>query len=124
MAEGRAQLKTSSDVVERQAEIGCLEHTEIAKRNSPSAIPWEGDHPINIRICIPLLSKRYYVTLIAGEERRSPDRLAAERARHPLLTRGNIILFAALGTVLGLAGFALIQFAMVYLLDQAGAFVS
>jgi hypothetical protein len=86
-------------------------------------VPWESDPPINLRLSIPLLFKTYYVTIVAGEERRLPERLSAERRKHPLVTRGNLLFFALVGTVIGLAGLALIQFAMMYLFDQSGALV-
>ena len=86
-------------------------------------MPWESDHPINLRLSIPLLFKRYYIIVVVGQERRCPERRTAERQKHPLVTRGNLFLFALLGTVIGLAGVALIQFATMYLLDQSGALV-
>jgi len=46
---------------------------------------WSGPHPVDIRLTIPLLSGRYYFTILAGHERRSADRLRADRRLHPLL---------------------------------------
>ena len=120
MVEGQAQTKQQTDAVERREPVGCLGEPGIANRETSSAVPWESDHPINLRLSIPLLFKRYYVTIIAGEEHRGSDRLSAERRKHPLVTRGNLVFFALVGTVIGLAGLALIQFATMYLLDQSG----
>ena len=65
-------------------------------------------HPVDIRVSLPLPFGRYYLTLVAGPERRSAERLVAERGRRPMATMGNFLfLFAsALGinclAVLGL----------------------
>jgi hypothetical protein len=121
MVEGQAQTKQRTDTVERREPVGCLGEPGIANRKASSAVPWESDHPINIRLSIPLLIKRYYVTIVVGEERRTPERLSTERRKHPLVSRGNLVFFTLAGTVIGLACLALIQFATRYLLDQTGA---
>ena len=56
-----------------------------------------GGHPVNIRITIPLLFRNYYMTLLIGPERRSPERRAIERQKHPLLTFGNGIIYLLAG---------------------------
>ena len=58
-----------------------------AERNDKA---WTGDHALNLRFGIPLVGRRFYVTLVAGRERRSPERRAAERLKHPLFTRRNV----------------------------------
>jgi hypothetical protein len=123
MVESQAQTKQQTDTVERHEPVGSFGEPGIADRKTSSAEPWESDHPVNLRLSIPLLFKRYYVTIIVGEERRRPARLSAERQKHPLVTRGNLFFFALVGTVIGLAGLALIQFAMMYLFEQSGALV-
>ena len=40
--------------------------------------PWSGDHIIDLRASVPLPGGRWYVTVLAGRERRSADRLAQE----------------------------------------------
>ena len=74
-------------------------HAEAGRRE------W-GQHPINIRMTLPLLIGRYYVTLVAGKERRRPARLEAERQKHRLDTGANttLIFFAGLTTGLALLG--------------------
>ncbi len=76
---------------------------KAALREAAGRCTW-GQHPTDIRLSIPLLSKRYYVVLLAGEERRSRDRIRAERRRRPLATGGNIALIVGLvtaGTIFG-----------------------
>ncbi len=92
---------------------------EIAQRSAPGGESW-GRHPVNLRLSIPLPFGRYYVALVAGKERRSGERLASERRKHPLLTFGNLAVFFCLGCVCCLALLALFQLASAYLLTELG----
>ncbi len=56
-----------------------------------------GSHPVNIRFTIPLLFRDYYMTLLIGPERRSKERRAMERQKHPLFTFGNVIVYLLAG---------------------------
>ena len=53
--------------------------------------------PINIRFTIPLLTRRFFFTVVGGEEKRSTERRARDRNRYPLRTVANF--FFALGLV-------------------------
>ena len=64
---------------------------------------WSSDHPVNLRLSIPFIGGRYYLTVVAGRERRSAARRAAERKKHPLATLGNLTFMALVGTLLGVA---------------------
>lgn len=81
---------------------------------------WDSPHPINIRLSIPLGFDRFYVTIVAGRERRSPDRQRKERRKHPLWTAGNLLFFAAIGSMIGLALFALMQLMLAFVVQEAG----
>lgn len=94
----------------------------VARRSAPGGESW-GRHPVNLRFSIPLPFGRYYVTLVAGKERRDAERLASERRKHPLLTFGNLAVFFGLGCVCGLALLALFQLAGAYLLTEFGIMV-
>jgi len=61
---------------------------------------WTGDHALNLRFGVPLVGRRFYITLVAGRERRSPERRSAERLKHPLFTRRNV---RTLSVILGLS---------------------
>lgn len=50
-------------------------------------------HPIDIRFTLPGIGQRYFVTVIAGKEKRAADRLRADRITYPLRTRANILFF-------------------------------
>jgi hypothetical protein len=82
---------------------------------------WVGEHTINVRLTIPLLSDRYYLTILGGKERRNPKRRRDERRKNPLATRWNIAFLAVLGLITGLALFTVIQFAARFVLERAGA---
>ena len=49
---------------------------------------------VAIRWTIPLIWFRFFIVVLAGPERRSPERMAAERAARPILTWSNILVIA------------------------------
>ncbi|MDA0652334.1 MAG: hypothetical protein O3C49_03535 [Proteobacteria bacterium] len=63
---------------------------DTAKRASP---------PVNIRMTVPILGRRFYFSLAGGRERRSTERLALERQANPLRTKSNIT-FILIGAVI------------------------
>ena len=89
----------------------------------PSGEPWSDDHPVDIRLSIPLPFARYYVTIVAGKERRGRERLASERRKHPVLKRGNLVVAAGCGLVCGLAMLSIFQLATAQLLQRLGVMV-
>jgi len=99
--------------------VSSVGEPDIMNRRVPGSVPWESDHRINLRLSIPFLFKRYYVTIVAGEERRSPERRAAERQKHPITTTANVIFFVAAGTILGFAALGALQMLTIYLFGAA-----
>ena len=65
---------------------------------------WTSAHPINLRLSLPLVFGRYYVTIVAGRESRGAARLAEERKKHPLTTAGNSLFLTA---IIGIAAIAI-----------------
>lgn len=59
---------------------------------------WD-QHPLNLRVTLPLPFRRWYVTLVAGPERRDMERLVAERKKHPLDTLPNLMFLLSIGIV-------------------------
>lgn len=55
--------------------------------------------PVNIRVSLPVFSRRFYMTVLAGEEKRSAARIAHERHRYPLRTLANVFFFIGLATL-------------------------
>lgn len=58
--------------------------------------------PVNIRLSLPLLKSRFYLTVVGGRERRNRERLAVERRHNRVATGSNIlfVVFGALGLYL------------------------
>ena len=63
-----------------------------------------GRHPVNIRFSLPGVGRRYFLTVVAGEEKRSSERRAHEKHRYPLRTAANIFFFAGIAAVFYLIG--------------------
>ncbi len=80
---------------------GVTEATKAGALEAPRAERWGNHHPVNIRLSIPLFARRYYLTVIAGKELRSTERLAEERQKHPLATTANMIFLFTMGFILG-----------------------
>lgn len=76
---------------------------EADKPPSPPYTGWAGTHPINIRLSLPLGSRRYYLTLVGGRERRNPARRAEDRQRYPLRTAANLVFFLGLAVTVYVA---------------------
>ncbi len=55
--------------------------------------------PVNVRLHIPFFSRRYYVTIVGGEEKRSLERRAHERNHYPLRTVANVFFFIGIITL-------------------------
>jgi len=60
---------------------------------------WSKDHPLNVRVSIPLGFGRFYLTVIAGRERRKRARLALDRRQNPLDTPANAVFFAFIAVI-------------------------
>ena len=82
---------------------------------------WGSDHPVNIRLTIPLLFRSYYIAIVAGSERRSRERRIEERKKHPLFVLGNIVFLFVVGSIIGIAALAALQWLAVYTFDSGGA---
>lgn len=52
------------------------------------------DHPVDVRLSIPVLWRRFYFVLLAGPERRTAERRKYERARRPVRVIADMILLA------------------------------
>ncbi len=94
---------------------------EAALRATAGDQPWSSGHPVNLRLTVPVpLVGRWYLTVVAGKERRSRARLTAERRKHPLRTLGNVAFAFAFGSVIGLALLTLVQLAIVAIAERSG----
>jgi hypothetical protein len=64
---------------------------EVAKRM------WAPGHAVDIRFSFPLA--RYFVTIVAGHERRDDTRLNEQRRSYPLRRIGNFLFIGVAATV-------------------------
>ena len=79
---------------------------------------WDNGHPVNIRLSVPLVFWKFYVTIVGGPERRSGERRRAERAQHRLDKLGNVIFMGYFGVIVLLALSAVIIGAGMFLIGQ------
>ena len=80
---------------------GVVAATGASEVVTPTAERWGNHHTVNIRRSIPWFACRYHLTVIAGKELRSTERLAEEREKHPLATTANMIAMFTVGFILG-----------------------
>ena len=123
MTESQTRTEQRASAVKPQGTSAVVGEPGITDRKAPGGTPWESDHPVNIRLSIALLKRRYYVTFVAGTEHRSAQRLAAERQKHPFAKTGNVQVTAVFGIIAGLACLAVFQMATGYMLQQSGVLV-
>ncbi len=123
MTKPQLSLERQHERLEQETREGLSDTSSASTRNAPGGEPWGNAHPVNIRLSIPLLFGRYYVTLVAGKERRSGERQVSERKKHPLMKLGNIVVMAACGTICGLVALSMFQLATAYVLLRSGTMV-
>jgi len=61
-------------------------------------MPWD-DHEVNIRLTLPLILRRFYITVVGGAEKRSIGRRTIDRHKYPLRTAANVFFFIGIGTL-------------------------
>ena len=65
-------------------------------------------HPIDIRISVPFLHRRFYCTLVAGQERREKLRRHQDRHAYPLVTAGNVMFSLGITTLFCVAALGML----------------
>lgn len=71
------------------------------------------EHPVDLRLSIPFISRGFYFVLLAGKEKRQKQRRKQEKGQHPLLKTGNIIFLTGL-----LFSLAILSVGGAYFLEQ------
>ena len=112
--DGRAEAAEAAICDEGQAAEG----EGLAGANRARPAQWSGEHPVNLRLSVPLPFFRFYVTIVAGRERRSAARRAEERRKHPILTAGNLFLMTYGGAILAIAVGAIAMLATLMVIQQ------
>jgi len=90
---------------------GLTAEQKSALAEAAGEAPWRR-HPIDIRLTVRLPFGPFYLTLVAGRERRSEARLRVERGVNPLRTARNLTFIITAALVfygLALAGVALLS---------------
>lgn len=101
--EGNGLFKAIVDLIPEQVRATYTEQQLEGLAEAVDKYRW-GRHPTDIRLSIPLLSKRFYFVILAGEERRSKTRRSTERENFPVATLGNLLFlggFVTAATVVG-----------------------
>jgi len=62
-------------------------------------VSWQR-HPVNLRLTFPIGRERYFVTLVSGVERRSPERRVRDALIYPVMTGGNMLFLLGVGLAL------------------------
>lgn len=79
---------------------------DVVESLSPDqrAALWEVSHspswqryPVNIRFSVPIFTRRFFITIVAGNDRRSGDRATAERRLNPMFTLPNVLFLTSIG---------------------------
>ncbi len=65
-----------------EAQLAAIEH---AIENRSDRRP-----PVDIRLSVPFIWRRFFVVFLAGPERRSPERLSRGRVKHAFWTVANV----------------------------------
>ncbi len=120
MTKPQQSLERQHERLEQETREELSDNSSASVRKAPGGEPWGNDHPVNIRLSLPLPFGRYYVTIVAGKERRSGERLGSERKKHPLMKLANLVVMAACGTICGLAALSMFQLATAYVLLRSG----
>lgn len=97
-----ASLETLMDRLPPAVAASLTVEQRAALYSAVKPVSWRR-HPVNIRLTFPFIGGRYFVTIVAGPERRSVDRVKRERVMHPLRTAGNMLFILGIGGALYLA---------------------
>jgi hypothetical protein len=92
----------------------------LERRHVYAGREWSTDHPLNIRISVPLGIGRYYITLVAGKERRARARLALDRRQNPLDTPGNALFLAFVAIIATSGSVTLLYLLMAHVFSWSG----
>ena len=81
---------------------------EAAIRAAAGRTPWQG-HLVDIRLSIPIPGLRCYLTMVAGQEKRSDARRRHDRALHPGTSLGNVAAFTGATVAIGVMAFGILS---------------
>ncbi len=67
-------------------------------------------HPVDIRLSVPTLRGRAYLTVVAGWERRHNQRRSLDRDRFPVLTANNLLFLLGGGVAVFMVALLALEF--------------
>ena len=102
---------------------GAQVERSMERRHVYAGREWSVDHSLNIRISIPLGIGRYYITLVAGKERRARARLAVDRRQNPLDTPGNVMFLAFVSMIATVGGLTLLYLLLAHSFGWSGRLI-
>ena len=109
-----------AEAIDRQPPGSTDVEESLERRHVYAGREWSTDHPLNIRVSIPLGIGRYYITLVAGKERRARARLALDRRQNPLDTPGNVLFLALIVTIATSGSVTLLYLLMAHMFGWSG----
>lgn len=96
---GRLDDDTPGRLAEEVLPSPTSDSGSVKNKHQYAGHEWTSEHPLNIRISIPLIFGRYYITIVAGKERRARARLALDKRQHPLDTPSNVVFLFLIGII-------------------------
>ncbi len=121
---GTAPAQAGKTAPKGQVAAGSADVEEsMDQRHVYAGREWSTDHSLNIRISIPLGIGRYYITLVAGKERRARARLALDRRQNPLDTPGNVMFLAFVFMVAATGSITLLYLVLAHIFGWSGRLI-
>lgn len=75
------------------------------------AAAWARHHPVDIRLSVPFLGRRFYLTIVSGGEKRDQERRARDRHHYPVRTASNVFFFIGTGAAFYAVALIIMAFA-------------
>lgn len=123
LADAAPAIDGPVEVTERRPSGANSAERDADDRHVYAGREWSSDHPLNIRVSIPLGVGRYYITLVAGKERRARARLAMDRRQNPLDTPGNVLFLAFVTTIATVGSATLFYLLLAHIFGWTGRLI-
>ena len=73
---------------------------------------------IDLRLSIPLPGFPFYITIVAGREKRCKARRQQDRKKHPLMKLGNMLLLGYSGATIAIALGSIAMLATIFVIQR------
>jgi len=95
-ANGLTQVDRIFDQLPENIRSSLTDGQRGALQEAWQKVGWQRDHAVNIRFSLPFFFRRLFVTVVAGVEKRTPQRVAHDNESHPFRTIGNFLFLGAM----------------------------